>query len=174
MSWQSLPALFSVQPKDLMAYRVRRGVNIFEYCIHATRRSPYVSAQPPVWPKGHCQIWRNSIRIMSQYFAHPPVCPQPGQKCAARLRAWIQYYVYASQWPKPLLNKRGWIELNWIDQHCRKICYSLSIVTKMDENFDSFYQICGILSQKWYIVSSIPSAVKWPKFHFAHMFAEVG
>ena len=24
------------------------------YCIHVTRRSPYLSVQPPVWPKGHC------------------------------------------------------------------------------------------------------------------------
>ena len=60
------------------------------YCIHATRRSPLISAQPHVWPKGHCQIWLNSMWIMSQYFAHPPVWLQPGWKCTVRLRAWIQ------------------------------------------------------------------------------------
>ena len=61
------------------------------YCIHATRRIPHVSTQPPVWPRCRRQIWCNSMGIMTHYFTHPPVCQQPGQKCTARLHAWIQY-----------------------------------------------------------------------------------
>ncbi len=61
------------------------------YCIHATRRSPRISAHPPVWPKVHYQIWCNSMWIMPRYFAHPPLSSWSGWKCSARLRAWIQY-----------------------------------------------------------------------------------
>ena len=61
------------------------------YCIHATRRPPLISAQPPVWPRGRCQIWRNSMWIMSQYLAHLPVWQRPDQKHTAHLCASIQY-----------------------------------------------------------------------------------
>ncbi len=81
-----------------------KGLSVSEvYCIHATGCSPHISAQPPVYPKGRCQIWRNSMGIMSQYFAHPPVWPRPGQKRTVRLCASIQYY-RPSQNQYPLLH----------------------------------------------------------------------